>query len=135
MIHYEAATGTEVVVSGSRLLKTTWKPSRRKGNDGDAGIWTTRLPGELFAEDNPFREVNLPDERIDQGMPWAVPIKGQVPNTLRRGLVFQDGKRLRQAARYEELAEAPGAYWVESDGVTLDLRPLAGSDPNRAGSN
>jgi hypothetical protein len=130
MIHYEAAAGAEVVVSGSRVLKTAWKPSRRGG--GDRGIWTTRLPGGLFAEENPFREVNLTDEQIDRGMPWAVPIKGAVPNTLRRGLVFQDGMRLVQVARYEDLAKAAGAYWVQGDGMTLHVRPLDGTDPARA---
>ena len=102
---------------GRAFLKATWYPSRRSGNDGDLGIWTVRLPGELFAEENPFRKVNLTDEPIDRGMDWAVPIKGKAPNTLRRGLVFQDGKRLRQVAHYEELAKASGAYWVESDGA------------------
>ena len=134
MIHYEAAAGAEVVVSGSRIVKTTWNRSNRNGNDREEGIWTTELPGELFAGENPFREVNLTDEQIDRGMDWAIPIKGKVPNTLRRGLVFQDGNRLQQVARYEDLAKLSGAYWVENDGLTLDVRPLGGSDPNRASS-
>ena len=131
MIAYEAASGAEVIVSGSRVLKAAWKPSRR-GNDGGMGIWTTKLPGEIIPAENPFREINLTDETIDRGMDWAVPIKGKTPNTLRRGLIFQDGKRLRQVARYEDLAKALGTYWVEGDGATLHLRPLDGSDPNRA---
>ena len=131
MIGYEAAAGAEVVVSGSRILKATWKPSRRGGNSGGLGIWTTKLPGEIFPAENPFREVNLTDETIDRGMDWAVSIKGKSPSTLRRGLIFEDGKRLRQVSRYEDLAAAAGTYWVESDGLTLHVRPLAGADPNR----
>ena len=65
-------------------------------------------------------------------MDWAIPIKGKVPNTLRRGLVFQDHRRLRQAARYEDLAKGPGTYRVAEDGVTLEVRPFQGIDPNDA---
>jgi hypothetical protein len=132
MISYEAAAGAEVVLSGSRVLKTTWAPARHDGQDTGMGIWATRLPAELFADENPFREVNLTDEQIDDNMDWAVPIKGKVPNVLRRGLVFQDGKRLKQVAFYKDLAKAPGTYWVEGDGVTLYVRPLDGANPNRA---
>jgi hypothetical protein len=132
MIGYEAAAGAEVVLSGSRVVNTPWTPSHRDGQDAGAGIWMTRLPSELFAEENPFREVNLTDETIDRGMDWALPIKGKVPNTLRRGLVFQDGKRLQQTASYKDLAKTRGTYWVEADGLTLHVRPLDGADPNRA---
>jgi hypothetical protein len=131
MISYEAAAGAEVVISGSRVLRAAWAPSHHDGQDADAGIWTTRLPAELFAEENPFREVNLTDEQIDDSMDWAVPIKGKVPNVLRRGLVFQDGKRLKQVAFYKDLAGAPGTYWIQGDGVTLYVRPLDKADPNR----
>jgi hypothetical protein len=132
MISYEAAAGAEVVLSGSRVLQTEWAPSHRDGQDAGAGIWVTRLPAGLFTGENPFREVNLTDRQIDISMDWAVPTKGKVPNTLRRGLVFQDGKRLKQTASCQDLAKARGTYWVEGDGLTLYVRPLDGADPSRA---
>ena len=41
--------------------------------------------------------------RFSRVLPWAVPIKGKMPFPLRRGLLFQDEKRLKQVAAYEEL--------------------------------
>ena len=76
--------------------------------------------------------VNLADEQIDRGLPWAVPMKGKLPNTLRRGLVLQDGKRLRQAAFHKDLAGTRGTYWIEGEGVALYVRPLDEVDPNHA---
>lgn len=134
MIGYEAAPGATVVLRGSRVLPAKWVPSRRNEQAGPAGVWMAAMPEELFADENPFALANLTDERIDECMPWAVPTKGKVPNTLRRGLVFQDGKRLRQVAAYENLAGTggDGAYWVEPDGLTLHLRPAGNVNPNAA---
>jgi hypothetical protein len=54
--------------------------------------------------------------------------------TLRRGLVFQDGRRLRQVASAEELPRAAGAYWIEERGedLSLHVRPLADAAPDRS---
>ncbi|MCE9553734.1 MAG: right-handed parallel beta-helix repeat-containing protein [Planctomycetes bacterium] len=132
MIHYEAAPGAEVVISGSRVLKTAWKKSHRKGNERDQGVWTTQLPGELFAGENPLREVNLPQARIDRFKSEEAPIQAYVSGTLRRGLIFQNGKRLRQVPHYDDLAKTAGTYWVEGDGTTLFVRPQNGVDPHGA---
>jgi hypothetical protein len=132
MIGYEAAPGAEVILSGSRVVESKWTGSDR-GKPADAAqVWTTTLPEELFARENPFKEVNLTDEQIDRSMDWAIPTKGKAPNTLRRGLVFQDGRRLKQVAAPEELSRAEGTYWVEAEGRTLHVRPLGGLDPARA---
>jgi len=131
MISYEAAPGAEVILSGSRVIEAKWAPSAR-GGSGTARVWTNTLPGQWFAAENPFEELNLTDQQIDKCMDWAVPTKGKPPNTLRRGLVFQDGKRLVQAAAYEDLQKSPGTYWVEDDGLTLHVRPLDDADPARA---
>jgi alpha-L-arabinofuranosidase len=132
MISYEAAPGATVVLSGSMPLTGRWTPSVHDGRPGPAVVRMFRLPAGLFPDENPFRLVNLADEQIDKCMDWAVGTKGKAPNTLRRGLVFQDGQRLRQVAAYAELAAAPGSYWVEPDGRTVHLHPLQGADPNQA---
>ncbi len=132
MISYEAAPGETVVVKGSRMLRSKWLPSRREGRAGPANVWMTALAESLFPDENPFALVNLSDAQIDKCMPWAVSTKGKVPNTLRRGLVFQNGKRLRQLAAYDALAGTEGAYWVEADGRAIHVHPLENVDPNRA---
>ncbi|NQT13961.1 MAG: right-handed parallel beta-helix repeat-containing protein [Planctomycetes bacterium] len=132
MIGYEAAPGAKVVLKGSRILRAKWLPSRHGDEAGPANVWTTKLPQELFGEENPFSLVNLTDEEIDRSMPWAVSRKGKMPNTLRRGLIFQEGKRLRQVAAYEELAATAGSYWVEADGLAVHVHPAGNVDPNQA---
>ncbi len=128
MISYEAAPGAEVVLKGSRMLDAAWVSAKEPEAD-EARLWSVRLPRELFDGYNPFARVNLTDERIDECMPWATSTKGKVPNTLRRGLVFQDGRRLVQVPAREDLLEAPGRYFVEADGLALALRPIDDADP------
>jgi alpha-L-arabinofuranosidase len=130
MISYEAAPGAAVTIRGSELLKTTWTPSHENGQPAAFGVWIAKLPKDLFPRENPFAQLNLTDQRIDECMDWAIGTKGKPPNTLRRGLVFQNGDRLTQVARYGELAAAPGTYWVEPDGLALHVHPLANADPN-----
>jgi len=132
MIGYEAAPGATVVLSGSEVVTSPWTPSKRSQADAPARVWMTRLPKEFFPQGNPFGELNLTDAQIDRAMPWAVSTKGKPPNTLRRGLVFQDGRRLRQVAVWQDLRKAAGSYWVEGDGLTLHVRPLGDVDPRGA---
>jgi len=132
MIGYEAAPGAEVILSGSQVVGSAWTRSGRSPAGSSGRIWTTTLSAEMLPDENPFREVNLTDQEIDRSMPWAVPIKGKTPNTLRRGLVFQDARRLKQVASFDELSRAEGTYWVEGDGRTIHLRPLGNIDPNQA---
>jgi len=132
MISYEAAPGAEVIVSASQLVPSKWSPSDRDKAGNSAGVWMITLPQEMFSEENPFQELNLTDAQIDRSMPWAVPTKGKSPNTLRRGLLFQDGKRLAQVGTFDELRRSEGTYWVGDDGRTVHARPIGGGDPNQA---
>ncbi|MHC4177719.1 MAG: hypothetical protein ACYSWU_09435, partial [Planctomycetota bacterium] len=123
MISYEAAPGPQVVIKGSQPLQSRWVPSTRNATPGSPKLWMAKMPEDLFGEQNPFNEINLTAEQIDKCMPWAVPTKGKVPNTLRRGLLFQNGKRLTQVASPDALVESAGSYWVEKDGLALHVRP------------
>jgi hypothetical protein len=95
-------------------------------------VWKTTLPKELFREENPLKELNLTDAQIDRCMDWAIPTKGKPPNTLRRGLVFQAGRRLKQVAAREEVEKTAGSYWIEGDGLTVHVRPLGDIEPRQA---
>ncbi len=128
MISYEAAPGAEVILKGSRVLKAEWVAAEGPVN-AKPRLWTVRLPAELFDGYDPFAQLNLTDARIDECMPWATSTKGKVPNTLRRGLVFQDGRRLVQVAARGDVAKEPGRYFVEADGLTLIVRPFDDANP------
>ena len=132
MISYEAKPGATVILSGSRPLAEKWTPSVRAGRASSGKLWMARLPAALFLKGNPFAQVNLADEQIDRWMDWAIATKGKPPNTLRRGLVFVNGRRLRQTPNFEKLAEEKGAYWVEPDGLTLHVHPEHDGDPDAA---
>jgi hypothetical protein len=128
MISYEAEPGTRVVIKGSRVVPSEWKPSRNPGQYSEK-LWMITLPKSLFEGDNPFAIQNASKEDIEI-MPWAAEWAGRAPYTLKRGLVFQGGQRLVQLAVYEDLPRVPDSYWVAPDGLTLHIHPCEGTNPN-----
>ena len=126
MITYQAFPGDKVVIRGSEQFDGPWKPSRHVGKPEIAKAWQADLPDTLFDGYNPFAEINVGREEAPQKYARQVP----PVYTLARGLVFQHGRRLQQKATYEELAVAPGSYWVEPGGRRLHLCPFEGRDPN-----
>lgn len=127
MITYETAPGEQVIVSGSERLEGRWM---RGAPAGQAETWTIELPEGIFPGYNPFRLSNVSANMLTQKAAvkqgWDKP-----PYTLPRGLVFQDGRRLKQVVDREGLAGAPGAYWVEPGGRRLHVRPLDDKDPSQ----
>ncbi|MHC4461400.1 MAG: right-handed parallel beta-helix repeat-containing protein [Planctomycetota bacterium] len=131
MISFEAAPAAKVIVKGSRVLKSEWITSKRKGVVLSAKLWMASLPEDYFDSYNPFLTENASKEDIDL-MPWATQWAGKLPYTLGRGLVFQDGKRLVQQAAYEDLVKLPDSYWVEKKNKRLHIHPYKGINPNKA---
>lgn len=129
MISYESAPGAQVVLKGSREFKPLWQPSPAAA--GEAAVWQAPLDPALFDGYNPFEIDNVTPEQF-AAMEWATPLRGQVPYTLPRGLVFQDGKRLRQVAQLAELKTTAGAYWVDRPNHTLHLRLDGDTPPGQA---
>ena len=128
MISYQAVG--EVILKGSRVLKARWTRSTRKpASEGD-NIWVAPLEEALSGDENPFRTPNVTPEQFGH-MPWATRWRGKKPYTLPRGLVFQNGKRLRQVHNYEDLPKAEGTYWVTPKAAKLYLHPLMSADPNK----
>ncbi|UCD50198.1 MAG: right-handed parallel beta-helix repeat-containing protein [Phycisphaerales bacterium] len=130
MISYEAAPGARVVIKGSRLVPSPWRPSRNPRQFSEK-LWMTTLPATLFERENPFALENASAADIEI-MPWATEWAGRVPYTLKRGLVFQNGQRLAQLATYEDLVRLPGSYWVAADALTLHIHPFEKQNPNDA---
>jgi alpha-L-arabinofuranosidase len=131
MISYEAAPGANVIISGSVVLEPNWTPLPADGKGSDSKLWSIKLPAQLFTDENPFALVNYRDERFDKAIPGAVDPKTNPANLLRSGLVFIDGRRIRQVGNKEELAIAKDAFWVDRDGLSICLNPPEGKDPNR----
>jgi len=125
MISYQAAPGAKVVIKGSRAVG----PWRR--DDKTKGLWKFALKGELFQDGyNPFTIPNVTPKQFDM-MSWAQRWRGKKPYTLPRGLVFQDGRRMRQVNTRDDLPKQGGAYWVDANGPAVHVNPFDGADPNK----
>jgi len=123
MISYEAAPGAEVVIKGSELAPNEWTPATGwRGLDptGAGKIWRLTLKPEWFAGYHPFALVNLPRLAAQD----CFTPKANLLSTLlaKRGLVFQDGRPLRQVKQPGELAAADGTCWAEWNGQALCVR-------------
>jgi len=133
MISYEAAPGAEVVIKGSELAPCEWTPAtgwKETGQAGNAKVWRMALRPEWFAGYNPFAIINLPRLAAQD---CFTPKPQLLPTLLaRRGLVFQDGRPLRQVSQPGELAKADGAYWAEWNGQALYVRPRGDVEPETA---
>jgi len=133
MIAYEAAPGEEVHVRGSALWSPEFRPStgwRIGPDEGGPTVWMADLPAQLFVGYNPFMTVNMSSEYTTFTRDWTTEETQRFQ--LRRGMVFADGRSLRQVFRAAELAESDGAFWVEDPGLRLHLRLWDDADPNEA---
>lgn len=135
MISYEAFGDGEVTVKASEEV-TDFEESRgwrlQRGPEdadskADCRIWQYRLDPSLFCGYNPFCCVNILHDRLfieydktDMG-----------PYLNRRGMIFCDGKPLRQVALYCQMAQQDGSYWVEANGMTVHFRLEKDEDPRR----
>ncbi|SHE52308.1 parallel beta-helix repeat (two copies) [Mariniphaga anaerophila] len=141
MISFEAASGERVIVKGSRILNVGWErnmvltdeePEVGKVVQWSKKLWSAELPNSLFENDYfPFKLKNIEDHEYEM-MPWAVNCIGKSPWTLRRGLLFQNGRRLQQLESYGDLTRLPGSFWISNDNKTLYVHPYDRQNPNSA---
>jgi hypothetical protein len=132
MISYEAAPGAAVVIKGSRVFKPTWRKSTAAAAATTAAVWQARLDPALFDGYNPFAIDNVTTPQFAV-MSWATPLRGKPPYTLPRGLVFQDGKLLRQVVAASDLLTSAGAYWIDRPNQVLHIRLAGDRSPEQAG--
>jgi hypothetical protein len=131
MISYEAAPGANVVVKGSRLVKTGWRPSTsyklalRPDERAKVKIYERHLEDLDFQGYNPFGMVSIMHNRV-----YLMPKPEELWRHLkRRGMIFVDGRRLEQVEHYQGLASKDGAFWCEHDGLTIHVRLPGDADP------
>ena len=112
---FEAFGDGEAIIKASVIADTFsvsegWNlriPGLGKNLPEGMRIWETRLNPEEFKGYNPFCAVNILHDRL-----FIEYEKTDMTTYLnRRGMVFCDGKPLKQVALYYQLGETPGSYW------------------------
>ncbi len=133
LISYEAAPGANVVVKGSVLAsRDNWKPSsgyRVRGEvpEVQPAIYQYDLEGIDFRGYNPFGMANLMHNNRSY-FPWNNPDQIK-PHFLRRGMIFADGRKLKQVEFISDLATYEDSFWVEEDGLIVHVRLKDNTNP------
>jgi hypothetical protein len=133
MITYEAAEGEKVVIKASVVVKdfkssTEWRLTNHRFQEEKpigVKIWEIDINPEEFKGYNPFCAVNIIHDR--HYIKFATTDMTTYLN--RRGMVFVDGKPLRQVSLFRYMSKEEGTYWVESNGQKVHFRLLGDDDP------
>lgn len=133
MIAYEAAPGEAVILRGSRVWTGPFTASSGYRIDSPANkatVWMGDLTAEWFGTYNPFLVRNACDYFFEFTADWSAAERERL--LLRRGMIFADGKPLRQVLMPAELAKGDGAFWVEDPGLRIHFRLQGDADPAKA---
>jgi hypothetical protein len=141
MISYEAAPGAQPVISAAEVWQGPWEPSEgwrffpwvaRGQPSPHPRVWRGHLPPASLPGYNPFGMCNAPstpwsgDQPFFTGLsPWA----SKEEFLMRRGMLFVDGKPMRQVGFPCEKGLPAGAFWVEDSGLIVHFRLSDDSDP------
>lgn len=133
MISYENYDSDQVVIKASEVVdefypSTDWNlvsfgpaPKVQK----DLQIWEIRLKPEQFMGYNPFCTVNILHDRL-----FIEYEKTDMTTYLnRRGMVFCDGKPLKQVSLYNQMSTTQNSYWVEANGQKVHFCLEGNEDP------
>lgn len=132
MVHFEASSPGGVVISASELYRGPWYPSAgwsQSRTNGGPPLWMAELPRDWFVGYNPFATINMVQTMEQWGSMTGDP-HIMAAFMRRRGLVFQNGRRLTEVFKLVDLHTRNGAYWVEPSGLVIHLRPFDDLDPN-----
>ncbi len=134
MISYEAFEGEEVIIKASVEVKSFnpsvgWRLVRGFGpvkvDTEGINVWEIVINPEDFKGYNPFCAVNILHDRL-----FIEYDKTDMTTYLnRRGMVFVDGKPMKQVPLYNMLSENENAYWVEANGQKVHIRLFGDDDP------
>ncbi|NLF09882.1 MAG: right-handed parallel beta-helix repeat-containing protein [Pirellulaceae bacterium] len=134
MISYEAHRGEEVLIKASVEVKD-FKPSvgwrlfpwfgHTVASPEAIKVWKIELNPEDFKGYNPFCAVNILHDRL-----FIEYDKTDMTTYLnRRGMVFVDGKPMKQVPLYNQLSQNDNTYWVEANGQKVHIRLPGDADP------
>jgi len=134
MICYEAAEGENVIIKASVVI-TKFKPSvgwrftaflSKEPPPESMKVWEIEIDPEDFKGYNPFCAVNIIHDRL-----FIEYAKTDMTTYLnRRGMVFIDGKPLKQVPLFNYMNRETGTYWVESNGQKIHARLPGDADPH-----
>ncbi len=134
MISYEAYQGEDVIIKASVEVKdfkpsVGWRlfPGFRAAPPSTEGIriWEIELNPEDFKGYNPFCAVNILHDRLFIEYDKT----DMTPYLNRRGMVFVDGKPMKQVPLYNQLSQNDNTYWVEANGQKVHIRLAGDADP------
>lgn len=135
MISYEAYQGEEVIIKASVEVKH-FKPSvgwnrvafgENPTIAEGVKIWEVELDPEEFKGYNPFCCVNIIHDRLFIEYDKT----DMTPYLNRRGMVFVDGKPMKQVTLYNLLSKNDNTYWVEANGQKVHIRLTGDDDPKK----
>ena len=134
LISYEAAPGAKVIVKGSVLAaKDNWKTStghrgRSRLQSGQPTVFQYDMEDIDFKGYNPFGISNMLHNTREY-FPWDGGRPLLTPQLFRRGMIFVDGRRMKQVEMYADLASNEDAFWVEQDGLVVHLKLKENANP------
>ena len=133
MICYEAYGDGAAIIKASEVAEQFeksigWRMASgfdKKDRDETLRIWQVRLKPEDYMGYNPFCAVNILHDRL-----FIEYEKTDMTTYLnRRGMVFCDGKPLKQVALYNQMSGQEGSFWVEANGQIVHFRLENDEDP------
>lgn len=132
MICYEAVSKGHVIIKASEEVTdftptVGWQLTGFMSTEAPKGlsVWCHELSPEMFKGYNPFCAINLLHDRL-----FIEYDKTDMTTFLnRRGMVFCDGKPLKQVPLSNNLSDEEGTYWVEANGMKVHFRLDNDDDP------
>jgi len=138
MVMFCAAEGEYVEITGAEIFHGTyresegWKKQESTVQDNleftqpDAKVYMTKFDRNAFIGVNPFSMANGPliswyGFNIGK-LYHAKHTRSQRTTTMRRGMLFCDGKRMEQVINYFQLGEQDNRFYMEDDGLTVHIR-------------
>ncbi|MDR3334161.1 MAG: right-handed parallel beta-helix repeat-containing protein [Treponema sp.] len=132
MIAYEAAPGEKVIIKASVVarhikLSEGWRFAgfMAPPNAPQINAWEITLEPEDHKGYNPWNAINLIHDRTFIEYDKT----DMTPYLNRRGMVFVDGKPLKQVPVPGGIGAETGTYWVESNGQKIHVRLPNDEDP------
>ena len=132
MISYESAAGEKVIVKGSDIWNPEIKQStgwNLRSSEERTTIWMADIPEDFFKAYNPFLVRNAYHYITTYGV--VTDQEWMKRAMLFRGMVFVDGKPLKQVYDLRNLNKTSNAFWVEDPGLRLHFRLDNNDDPSK----